>query len=164
MKQKSLKQILSILLAMVMLIGLLPIAAIPAFAEETTYTKLGEIPTVTVKAGINPKVGEKNKAIEWYEIESPVDQGVYFATTYWQKFNKGTQKWEMYGPVPHPVMEEGTYRIYMQLRSEPNDEKEYYALTANTSLYVNDVMWTMDPDYKVLSYKDGYGYVWFHSP
>ena len=164
MKQKSLKQILSILLAMVMLIGLLPIAAIPAFAEETTYTKLGEIPTVTVKAGINPKVGGKNKAIEWYEIESPVDQGVYFATTYWQKFNKGTKKWEMYGPVPYPVMEEGTYRIFMQLRSEANDEKEYYALTANTSLYVNDVMWTMDPDYKVLSYKDGYGYVWFHSP
>ena len=164
MKHKRSKQILSLLLAMVMLLGLLPMAAIPAFAEETAYTKLGEIPTVTVKAGINPKVGGKNKVFEWYEIESPVDQGVQFATTYWQKFNEETQKWEMYGPVPHPVMEKGTYRIYMQLRSEANDGKEYYALTANTSLYVNDVMWTMDPDYKVLSYKNGYGCVWFHSP
>ena len=35
MKHKATKQILSILLAMVMLVGLLPTAAIPAFAEES---------------------------------------------------------------------------------------------------------------------------------
>ena len=158
------KRILSALLAIVMLAGLLPTAVISVLAEETAYTKLGEITQVYANAKINPTVGRKNTVFEGLEITTPVDQGVGIATSYWQKWNEASQKWEQYGPVPHPVMEEGTYRIFVQLRSESNDEKEYYALTSNTSLYVNNVMWTMNPDSKVLSYTDGYGFVWFYSP
>ena len=43
MKHKSLKQILSLLLAMVMLIGLLPMATIPAFAAEDSENEIGEV-------------------------------------------------------------------------------------------------------------------------
>lgn len=164
MKYKLSKRILSALLAIVMLAGLLPTAVISVLAEETAYTKLGEITQVYANAKINPTVGGKNTVFEGLEITTPVDQGVGFATSYWQKWNEASQKWEQYGPVPHPVMEEGTYRIFVQLRSESNDEKQYYALTSDTSLYVNNVMWTMNPDSKVLSYTDGYGFVWFYSP
>ena len=43
MKHKRSKQILSLLLAMVMLIGLLPMAAIPAFAAEDLENEIGEV-------------------------------------------------------------------------------------------------------------------------
>ncbi|MBQ6905915.1 MAG: hypothetical protein IJN75_02745 [Clostridia bacterium] len=159
MKYNTSKHVVSILLILVMIVGILPITA---FAEEV-YTKLGEIPTVTVNAELNPTVGGKNKPIDLIEITSPVDQGVS-VSGYWQKWNEEKQKWEQYGRVPHPTMEEGTYRMYVQLRTESNDANEYYALTANTSLYVNDVKWTKDPDYSVLSYSNGYGYIYFYSP
>ena len=59
MKNNPIKQIISILLALVMLVGLLPTAAIPVFAEETTYTKAGEVGAVTAEceAFTEPELG-----------------------------------------------------------------------------------------------------------
>ena len=63
MKHKATKRILSLLLAMVMLFGILPTAAIPVFAEETAYTKAGEGGAVTAEceAFTEPELGAEIK-------------------------------------------------------------------------------------------------------
>ncbi len=157
MKRQWIKTLVSVLLAVGVLAVLLP----PAAFAESAYIRLGEISQVTVNAVINPTPGGKN-AVEKWEIASPRDQGVGSQGS-WQRWNETAGTWELYGVVSHPVMEEGTYRYHVQIRTDKNEVNEYYALTEDAALLVNGVPWTKESS--VLSYDShGCGLIWYCSP
>ena len=76
MKHKATKRILSILLAVAMLMGVLPMASIPVFAEEITYTKAGEIGAVTAECApiAAPTLGGKVTNSFHVTVTSPTDK------------------------------------------------------------------------------------------
>ena len=78
MKHKATKQILSLLLAVAMLMGVLPMALIPVFAVENTYTKAGEIGAVTAECApiAAPTLGGKVINSFHVTVTSPTDKGL----------------------------------------------------------------------------------------
>ena len=163
MKHKLSKRILSTLLAMVMLIGLLPTAAIPVFAEETTYTKAGEVGAVTAEceAFTEPELGAVIKGDFNFTVTSPSDQRVSITSgysAYWEKFSYGL--WEKYTEA---AFNEGTYRLRLTMNSFAFSDGSYYALSSSTTLTLNDVSFTAGKLYDHYD-SQGLGSLIFYSP
>lgn len=156
-KNKTSKQLLSVLLALVMILGLLPVAA---YASD--YIKLGEIKAVTVQSKdlAVPVVGER-KYIPRYTLTSPTDENVRLMECGWQKYNAYYDTWENYFMTK---FEKGTYRLQLLVTTMcSEDSRTYYALLNNTTLTVNGTRWTaewMDDQYEAT----GYGEILFSSP
>ena len=163
MKHKATKRILSLLLAMVMLFGLLPSAAIPVFAEETTYTKAGEVGAVTAEceAFTEPELGAVIKGDFNFTVTSPSDQRVSITSgysAYWEKFSYGL--WEKYTEA---AFNEGTYRLQLTMNSFAFSDGSYYALSSSTTLTLNDVSFTAGKLYDHYD-SQGLGSLIFYSP
>ena len=163
MKHKATKRILSLLLAMVMLFGLLPTAAIPVFAEETTYTKAGEVGAVTAEceAFTEPELGAVIKGDFNFTVTSPSDQRVSITSgysAYWEKFSYGL--WEKYTEA---AFNEGTYRLQLTMNSFAFSDGSYYALSSSTTLTLNDVSFTAGKLYDHYD-SQGLGSLIFYSP
>ena len=157
MKRKLSTQILSMLLALVMVLGLLPVAA---YASD--YIKLGEIKAVTVQTKdlAVPVVGER-KSTPRYTLISPTDQNVTLMECGWQKYNAYSDTWEYYS---FTKFEKGTYRLQLLVTTMcSEDSRTYYALLNNTTLTVDGTRWTaewMDDQYEAT----GFGEILFSSP
>ena len=163
MKHKATKRILSLLLAMVMLFGLLPTAAIPVFAEETTYTKAGEVGAVTAEceAFTEPELGAVIKGDFNFTVTSPSDQRVSITSgysAYWEKLSYGL--WEKYTEA---AFNEGTYRLQLTMNSFAFSDGSYYALSSSTTLTLNDVSFTAGKLYDRYD-SQGLGSLIFYSP
>ena len=163
MKHKATKRILSLLLAMVMLFGLLPSAAIPVFAEETTYTKAGEVGAVTAEceAFTEPELGAVIKGDFNFTVTSPSDQRVSITSgysAYWEKFSYDL--WEKYTEA---AFNEGTYRLQLTMNSFAFSDGSYYALSSSTTLTLNDVSFTAGKLYDHYD-SQGLGSLIFYSP
>ena len=163
MKHKATKRILSLLLAMVMLVGLLPTAAIPVFAEETAYTKAGEVGAVTAEceAFTEPELGAEIKGDFNFTVTSPTDQRVSITSgysAYWEKLSYGL--WEKYTEA---AFNEGTYRLQLTMNSFAFSDGSYYALTSSTTLTLNDVSFTAGKLYDRYD-SQGLGSLIFYSP
>ena len=163
MKHKATKRILSLLLAMVMLFGLLPTAAIPVFAEETTYSKAGEVGAVTAEceAFTEPELGAEIKRDFNFTVTSPSDQRVSITSgysAYWEKFSYGL--WEKYTEA---AFNEGTYRLQLTMNSFAFSDGSYYALSSSTTLTLNDVSFTAGKLYDHYD-SQGLGSLIFYSP
>ena len=163
MKHKATKRILSLLLAMVMLVGLLPTAAIPVFAEETTYTKAGEVGAVTAEceAFTEPELGAVIKGDFNFTVTSPSDQRVSITSgysAYWEKLSYGL--WEKYTEA---AFNEGTYRLQLTMNSFAFSDGSYYALSSSTTLTLNDVSFTAGKLYDHYD-SQGLGSLIFYSP
>ena len=163
MKHKATKRILSLLLAMVMLFGLLPSAAIPVFAEETTYTKADEVGAVTAEceAFTEPELGAVIKGDFNFTVTSPSDQRVSITSgysAYWEKFSYGL--WEKYTEA---AFNEGTYRLRLTMNSFAFSDGSYYALSSSTTLTLNDVSFTAGKLYDHYD-SQGLGSLIFYSP
>ena len=163
MKHKATKRILSLLLAMVMLIGLLPTAAIPAFAEETTYSKAGEVGAVTAECEsfTEPELGAEIKRDFNFTVTSPSDQRVSITSgysAYWEKFSYGF--WEKYTEA---AFNDGTYRLQLTMNSFAFSDGSYYALSSSTTLTLNDVSFTAGKLYDHYD-SQGLGSLIFYSP
>lgn len=153
MKNKATKQILSLLLAVVMLMGVLPMAAIPVFAVENTYTKAGEIGAVTAECApiAAPTLGGKVINSFHVTVTSPTDKGLINPTgdaVRWQR--KSGDTWMDY---TEESFDEGTYRLCIRLTSLHRSDDSYYALVQTTTLTVNGTLFTPgeappDNDYK----------------
>lgn len=163
MKHKATKQFLCILLAVVMLMGVLPMAAIPVFAEEITYTKAGEIGAVTAEceAFTEPELGAVIKGDFNFTVTSPSDQRVSITSgysAYWEKFSYGL--WEKYTEA---AFNEGTYRLKLTMNSFAFSDGSYYALSSSTTLTLNDVSFTAGKLYDDYD-SQGKGSLIFYSP
>ena len=163
MKHKATKQILSLLLAVTMLMGVLPMAAIPVFAKETTYTKAGEIGAVTAEceAFTEPELGAVIKGDFNFTVTSPLDQRVSITSgysAYWEKFSYGL--WEKYTEA---AFNEGTYRLKLTMNSFAFSDGSYYALSSSTTLTLNDVSFTAGKLYDDYD-SQGKGSLIFYSP
>ena len=163
MKHKFSKRILSTLLAIVMLVGLLPTAAIPVFAEETTYSKAGEVGAVTAEceAFTVPELGAVIKRDFNFIVTSPSDQRVSITSgysAYWEKFSYGL--WEKYTEA---AFNEGTYRLQLTMNSFAFSDGSYYALSSSTTLTLNDVSFTAGKLYDRYD-SQGLGSLIFYSP
>ena len=163
MKHKATKRFLSLLLAVVMLVGFLPTAAICVSAEELTYTKLGNIDEVTAEcAAFETPVLEG--AVPSYDlvITSPTDKGLappIGAYLYWQ-IHLYDDYWLLY---EKDTFQKGTYRLCVQLTSSNDYKGNYYALHHGTTLTVNGVAWDellVNDQYETA----GYGDMVFASP
>ena len=162
MKHKATKQFLSILLAVVMLMGVLPMAAIPVFAA-TTYTKAGEVGAVTAEceAFTEPELGAVIKGDFNFTVTSPSDQRVSITSgysAYWEKFSYGL--WEKYTEA---AFNEGTYRLKLTMNSFAFSDGSYYALSSSTTLTLNDVSFTAGKLYDDYD-SQGKGSLIFYSP
>ena len=162
MNHKVSKQILSILLAVVMLVGLLPTTAL----AEGAYTKLGDISAVTATADLTPALGATTSAVS-FTITDPTDaaaKGVIISGTSWYKKDASS----IYGWTQCSngvdTFEEGTYRLEVQLRSKSNDAKEYYAMSDATTFTVNGAQWSGKEPFRDYYATGGYGYRFFVSP
>ena len=153
MKHKATKQILSLLLAVAMLMGVLPMALIPVFAVENTYTKAGEIGAVTAECApiAAPTLGGKVINSFHVTVTSPTDKGLINPTgdaVRWQR--KSGDTWMDY---TEESFDEGTYRLCIRLTSLHRSDDSYYALVQTTTLTVNGTLFTPgeappDNDYK----------------
>ena len=163
MKHKPLSRFLSMLLAVAMLVGLLPTAAIPVFAEETTYTKAGEVGAVTAEceAFTEPELGAVIKGDFNFTVTSPSDQRVSITSgysAYWEKLSYGL--WEKYTEA---AFNEGTYRLQLTMNSFALSDGSYYALSSSTTLTLNDVSFTAGKLYDKYD-SHGLGSLIFYSP
>ncbi|MBR2309079.1 MAG: dockerin type I repeat-containing protein [Oscillospiraceae bacterium] len=163
MRHKATKRVLSLLLAMVMLVGLLPTATIPVFAEETTYTKAGEVGAVTAEceAFTEPELGAEIDGYFYFTVTSPADQRVSITSgysAYWEKLSYGL--WEKYTEA---AFNEGTYRLRLTMNSFALSDGSYYALSSSTTLTLNDVSFTAGKLYDHYD-SQGQGSLIFYSP
>ena len=163
MKHKATKQFLSILLAVVMLMGVLPMAAIPVFAVETTYTKAGEVGAVTAEceAFTEPELGAVIKGDFNFTVTSPTDQKVSITSGYsahWEKLSDGL--WEKYTEA---AFNEGTYRLHLTMNSYALSDGSYYALSSSTTLTLNGVSFIAGKLYDRYD-SQGLGSLIFYSP
>ena len=130
------------------------------------YTKLGDISAVTATADLTPTLGATTSAVS-FTITEPTDaaaKGVIISGTSWYKKDASS----IYGWTQCSngvdTFEEGTYRLSVQLRSKSNDDKEYYAMSGDTTFTVNGVQWNSEEPFRDNYATSGYGYRFFVSP
>lgn len=141
-KSKFNGRFLSILLALVMCLTLLPMTV---FAEGGEPEEIKEV-VATAEIEV-PKLGYKPENPK-FTIISPTDKGVKIppAQIYWLKKNDNG----MFKPYSDSTFEEGRYRLGVQVRSEKNDGK-YYPLSEYVTFKVNGDKWFSE---KVCQYSD----------
>lgn len=137
MKRKASKQILSMLLALTMVLGLLPV-----MAYAVPYTKAGEITQITAKStGFVTPVLEGEVTLPYLTVTSPKDQNIRIYSdavfTYWQKKDANGQ-WSKY--TAH-LFEEGIYRLHIAMFNTALEDGSYYALSGDTALTVDGTPW-----------------------
>lgn len=148
--KKQLKKSLSLLLTLVMVLGLMPTAALAA----TAYTKAGEIGAVTAECApiAAPTLGGEVINSFHVTVTSPTDKGLVNPTgdaVQWQR--KTGDTWMDYTEAS---FDEGTYRLCIRLTSIARSDDSYYALVQTTTLTVNDTPFTpgdapSDNNYKI---------------
>ena len=138
---------------------------VPA-ASGSEYTKKGDISAVEATATIEPVLGATTSRPS-FTITVPTDaaaKGVNIPSINWYKKDASN----IYGWTQCSngvdTFEEGTYRLSVQLRSESNDDKEYYAMSDATTFAVNDVQWNSEEPFRDFYAASGYGYRFFVSP
>ena len=136
--KKQLKKSLSFLLTLVMVLSLLPTAALAA----TTYTKAGEIGAVTAECApiAAPTLGGEVINSFHVTVTSPTDKGLVNPTgdaVQWQR--KTGDTWMDY---TEEAFDEGTYRLCIRLTSIARSGGNYYALVSATTLTVNGTPFT----------------------
>ena len=128
------------------------------------YTKKGDISAVTATAVLPPVLGATTYTS--VTITDPTDaaaKGVIIAGTSWYKKDASNP----YGWTQCSTADtfgEGTYRLSVQLRSKSNGDKEYYAMSGDTTFTVNGVLWSSEEPFRDYYVTDGYGYRFFVSP
>ncbi|MBQ9766498.1 MAG: hypothetical protein IJW37_00125, partial [Lachnospiraceae bacterium] len=129
------------------------------------YTKKGDISAVEATAVLPPVLGATTYTS--VTITDPTDaaaKGVRISGTSWYKKDASS----IYGWTQCSngvdTFEEGTYRLEVQLRSESNDAKEYYAMSDATTFTVNGVQWSGKELFRDYYASSGYGYRFFVSP
>ena len=136
--KKQLKKSLSLLLTLVMVLSLLPVAALAA----TAYTKAGEIGAVTAECApiAAPTLGGEVINSFHVTVTSPTDKGLVNPTgdaVQWQR--KTGDTWMDY---TEESFDEGTYRLCIRLTSIARSGGNYYALVSATTLTVNGTPFT----------------------
>ncbi len=134
--------------------------------EVSEYTKLGDISAVEATASIAPELGAKTNAIS-FTITEPADsaaKGVKLSVGSWYK--KDASAYNGWAQCSNGVdtFEEGIYRLKVQLRTDKNADKEYYAISGDTTFTVSDVPWSVSDSFKDYYATDGYGWIHFASP
>jgi len=147
---KRMHKLVSILLAAVMLLSLLPVTA----QASDTYTRAGEIGAVTAECApiAAPTLGGEVINSFHVTVTSPTDKGLVNPTgdaVQWQR--KSGDTWMDY---TEESFDEGTYRLCIRLTSIARSDDSYYALVQTTTLTVNDTPFTpgdapSDNDYKI---------------
>ncbi|MBE7064440.1 MAG: hypothetical protein E7384_01325 [Ruminococcaceae bacterium] len=141
MKHHITKRILSLMLAMVMFVSLLPTATISVTAE-TTYTKAGEVGAVTAECATIAAPTLGGEVINHFQVTvtNPTDKGVLNSNgdaVRWQR--KTGDTWMDY---TEEAFDEGTYRLCIRLTSSARSNGNYYALVPTTTLTVNGTLFT----------------------
>ena len=150
--KKRTHKLLSILLALVMVLGMLPVMSLTAFAEGTRE----EVDTIKATAIINvPSYGEPTNYPAFTVTEgSPA----HIATmmTHWEKKNTVTGKWD--NVSSGNTFTEGTWRLSVQVRIDGEGGKTH-KLSAKPRFFVNEVEWQIksgplfdDPHFVSLAY------------
>ena len=150
--KKRTHKLLSILLALVMVLGMLPVMSLTAFAEGTRE----EVDTIKATAIINvPSYGEPTNYPAFTVTEgSPA----YIAAmmTHWEKKNTVTGKWD--NVYSGDTFTEGTWRLSVQVRIDDEGGKTH-KLSAKPRFFVNEVEWQIksgplfdDPHFVSLAY------------
>ena len=129
------------------------------------YTKKGDISAVEATAVLPPVLGATTYTS--VTITDPTDaaaKGVIISGTSWYKKDASS----IYGWTrcsnAGDTFEEGTYRLWVQRRSQRNDDKEYYAMSDATTFTVNGVQWNSEEPFRDNYATSGYGYRFFVSP
>lgn len=150
--KKRTHKLLSILLALVMVLGMLPVMSLTAFAEGTRE----EVDTIKATAIINvPSYGAPTNYPAFTVTEgSPA----HIATmmTHWEKKNTVTGKWD--NVYSGDTFTEGTWRLSVQVRIDDEGGKTH-KLSAKPRFFVNEVEWQIksgplfdDPHFVSLAY------------
>lgn len=150
--KKRTHKLLSILLALVMVLGMLPVMSLTAFAEGTRE----EVDTIKATAIINvPSYGAPTNYPTFTVTEgSPA----HIATmmTHWEKKNTVTGKWD--NVYSGDTFTEGTWRLSVQVRIDDEGGKTH-KLSAKPRFFVNEVEWQIksgplfdDPHFVSLAY------------
>ena len=150
--KKRTHKLLSILLALVMVLGMLPVMSLTAFAEDTRT----EINTIKATAtNDKPSYGEPTNYPTFTVTEgSPA----YITTmmTHWEKKNTVTGKWD--NVSSGNTFTEGTWRLSVQVRIDGEGGKTH-KLSEKPRFFVNEVEWQIesksrydDPHFVSLAY------------
>ena len=150
--KKRTHKLLSILLALVMVLGMLPVMSLTAFAEGTRE----EVDTIKATAIINvPSYGAPTNYPAFTVTEgSPA----HIATmmTHWEKKNTVTGKWD--NVYSGDTFTEGTWRLSVQVRIDGEGGKTH-KLSEKPRFFVNEVEWQIksgplfdDPHFVSLAY------------
>ena len=130
------------------------------------YTKKGDVSAVEATATIDPALGATTSSVS-FTITDPTDaaaKGVKILGSSWYKKDaSSTFGWTQCSNGVD-TFGEGTYRLEVQLRSESNDAKEYYAMSSETTFTVNGVQWSGKEQFRDYYASGGYGYRVFVSP
>ena len=153
--KKRTHKLLSILLALVMVLGMLPVMSLTAFAEGTRE----EVDTIKATAIINvPSYGAPTNYPAFTVTEgSPA----YIAAmmTHWEKKNTVTGKWD--NVSSGNTFTEGTWRLSVQVRIDGEGGKTH-KLSEKPRFFVNEVEWQIESKSRF----DDYHFVslaYFHS-
>ena len=136
--KKRTHKLLSILLALVMMLGMLPAMSLTAFAEEDARIEID-----TIKATATNDVPSYGASFEYPVFTVTEGSPAYIPETMtrWEKKNPVTGKWDyVYGGT----FTEGTWRASVQVRID-NDYGNYgntHKLSENPQLFVNGKEWT----------------------
>ena len=130
------------------------------------YTKKGDISAVEATATFAPALGEKTSTVS-FTITDPTDaaaKGVSIVNKFWYKKDASASGgWKQCFSTD--TFEKGTYRLQVQLRTGKNADKEYYAMSADTTFTVNGILWSAIDDTFYNNYdSNGYGYRIFAGP
>lgn len=158
---KTSKRILSLLLATVMVLGLVPV-----MASAATYTKAGQIMQITAKSTgfVTPALEGEVTLPSYLTVLSPKDQNIHIFSdtvfTYWQKKDANGQ-WSKYTA---PLFEEGIYRLHIAMYSTALSDGSYYALSGNTALTVDGTPWPTVGLFEDHYSETGRGQLEYYSP
>ena len=154
MKRKSM---ISFLLALLLALSILP----PVAVYADGYTELGTISLVRGSwSGSAPTLGGNcHDAKGYFDVTEPTGKNVELTMATWHK-KTGTE-WKVYS---NPSFEEGTYRLYVQLRTDSFGDKTYYRLTDNVRLLINGSEWMMEGKLHDCYSSSGFATVYFYGP
>ena len=137
--KKRTHKLLSILLALVMVLGRLPVMSLTAFAKDTREE------VHTIKATATNDVPSYGAPFEYPVFTVTEGSPAYIPETMirWEKKNPETEEWDyVYGGT----FTEGTWRASVQVRID-NDYGNYgntHKLSKNPELFVNDEKWEIN--------------------
>ena len=147
---------IGLLLALLLTLGLLP----PTVYGDG-YTERGTISQVKgTWTGFAPTLGGNSREAKGnFDVTEPTGKNVELTMATWHK-KVGTE-WKVY---TGPNFEEGSYRLYVQLRTDSLGDKTYYRLTNNVRLFINGSEWTMEGKLHDCYSSSGFATVYFYGP